>query len=136
MRAETLAACLAAAIAAPAAAQDNLLPDNLTSASAIASAAQSLAQAGQDKLLVRDLLGQPLTGSDGATVGTIENFAVIPGGRIIAVIVSTGDGTRIAVPYTAVKVASAAKAGLQASVPASELTGMPELQSLANALTN
>lgn len=137
MRPPFIAACLALA-AGPTAAQDGgVLPDNLTNASAIASAANSLAGAAQDKLLIRDLLGKQITGSDGNRLGTVENFAVIPGGRIVAAIVSTGGGTTIAVPYTALKVTRAAQqAQLQTTVPASELTGMSELKSLANNLTN
>jgi ribosomal 30S subunit maturation factor RimM len=120
----------------PAAAQDGgPLPADLTSASAIASAATSLAEMVQDKLLIRDLLGKEITGSNGDRLGTVENLAVIPGGRIVAAIVSTDGGTRIAVPYTAIKVTRAAEqAQLQAKVPASELTGMSELSSLADSL--
>lgn len=73
----------------------------------------------------------------GDTVGTIEDFAVVPGGRIIAALVSAGDGTVIAVPYAAIKVANAAgTASLDVPVHASELQGMSELKSLANSLKN
>ena len=113
------------------------IPSSLTSASSIASAAQSLRDTGMDKLLIKDLIGKTLTGTDGNTIGTIENFAVVPGGRIIAAVVSTGDGATIAVPYAAIKVANAAgTANLHVSVPASELQEMNELRSLANSLTN
>ena len=134
MRIQALAAGLAF-VAAPACAQNTgMLPESLTSASSIASAAKTLQQAAQDKLLVRDLLGTQITGANGDTLGTVENFAVIPGGRIVAAIVSTGSGTMIAVPFTALKVANTGQQ-LQTTVPASELTGMSELQSLADSLT-
>ena len=113
------------------------IPDSLTSTSSIASAAQSLREAGMDKLLIQDLIGKTLSGTDGNTVGTIEDFAVVPGGRIIAALVSTGDGTVIAVPYAAIKLANAAgTASLHVPVRASELQGMSELKSLANSLKN
>jgi PRC-barrel domain len=130
----TLGACLACGLALPALGQDLPdIPDSLTDASAIASAADTLAGAAQDKVLVADLIGQSLTGADGQTVGTVEDLAAIPGGRLVAAIVSTGDGTRIAVPYAALQMSSAAQ-GLTATVPASELTGMSELRSLAQSL--
>lgn len=113
------------------------IPDSLTSTSSIASAAQSLREAGMDKLLIQDLIGKTLSGTDGNAVGTIEDFAVVPGGRIIAALVSAGDGTVIAVPYAAIKVVNAAgTASLHVSVRASELQGMSELRSLANSLKN
>jgi sporulation protein YlmC with PRC-barrel domain len=113
------------------------LPDSLTDASSIASAAQALSEAGMDRLLIKDLIGKELTGSDGNTIGTVEDFAVIPGGRIIAALVSTSDGTRLAVPYAAIRVANAAtSASLQVPISASELLDMGELQSLASSLTD
>ena len=118
----------------PVVAQDLPSPGDLTSASSIASAAQTLAGQAGDRVLVRDLLGKELKGADGNTVGTVEDLAVIPGGRVIAAIVSTGEGSRIAVPFAAVKLAGSASE-LQVSVPASELTGLTELQSLAQSLT-
>lgn len=113
------------------------IPDSLTSASSLASAAQTLREAEMKRLLIKDLLGKKLSGADGSTVGTIENFAVIPGGRIIAALVSTDDGTMIAVPYAAIKVANAAGAvDLNIPVPASEIQGMSELRSLASSITD
>ncbi len=113
------------------------IPDSLSNASSIASAAQSLGEAGAEKLLIKDLIGKTLTGADGNTVGRVENFVVIPGGRIVAALVSTGEGSTIAVPYAAIKMADAAEAAnLTAQIPASELSGMSELKSLAEAFTN
>ena len=140
MRHAFLCTCALWLLAGPAVAADDTLPGvsgSLTNASDLASAAQDLAGMAQDRLLIKDLLGRKLTGNDGETVGTIENFVVIPGGRLVAAVVETGDGTRIAVPFAAVKLASAAQgAGVQATLPASELKGMSELKSLADSLTN
>ncbi|WP_299823268.1 PRC-barrel domain-containing protein [uncultured Jannaschia sp.] len=113
------------------------IPDNLTDAASIASAAKSLSEIGMDKLLIKDLIGKKLTGGDGNTVGTIENFVVVPGGRVIAALISSDDGTTIAVPYAAIKVANAAgTASANVSVPATELQGMSELRSLADSMTD
>lgn len=122
------------ALGVPASAQDLPTFDDLTSASAIASAAESLESKLGDRLLVRDLLGKELKGADGESVGTIEDLAVVPGGRVIAAIVSTGDGSRIAVPFAAVKLADSASR-VEVPVAASELTGMSALGSLATALS-
>ena len=123
-------------VAAPVAAQDLPdLPHQLSDASSIASAAQTLSGQVGDKLLIRDLLGKELTGSGGEVVGTVENLVAIPGGRLIAALVSTESG-QIAVPFAAIKVVGAAESsGLEVPVPASELTGMAELRSLAESLT-
>jgi hypothetical protein len=119
---------------APAAAQDGS-GQTITDPAALASAAKNLAGQAADRFLVRDLLGQKLTGVDGNTVGTVRNLVVVPGGRIVAVLVETGDGTRLAVPFTAVKLAgSGSAAPLSATVSASELKGMQELKSLAQSL--
>lgn len=121
-------------LAAPASAQD--LPsslDDLTDASSIASAAQTLVEQAEDRILVRDMLGKEIKGSDGETIGTVENLAVVPGGRIVAAIVDTGQDSRIALPFAAVKLAGSASA-LEVPVPASELTGMSALRSLADSL--
>lgn len=113
------------------------LPDSLTDAAGIASAAQTLGEAAMDRLLIKDLIGTELTGSDGNSVGTIEDFVVIPGGRIVAALIETGDGTRLAVPFAAVKVVNAAsQVGLEVPVGASELQGMGELRALASSLTD
>lgn len=140
MRHHLNAVCLVAfAWSSIAAAQDMPvdIPDSLTSAASIASAAQTLHKAGMDKLLVKDLIGKTLTGAEGDTIGTIENFAVIPGGRIIAALISLGDGTMIAVPYAAIQVANAAGvAAPNVPISASDIQGMSELRSLASSLTD
>lgn len=119
----------------PSAAQDLPSPGDLTSASGIASAARNLAGEAEDRLLVRDLLGKELKGADGNTLGTVEDLAVIPGGRVVAAIVSTGNGKRIAVPFAAVKLAGTGSS-LEVPVAASDLAGRAELRSLAESLSD
>ena len=103
-------------VGSAAAAQDGPLGNlgDLTSASAIEKAASQLEQQIKNSVLIKDLLGKSLKGADGATLGTVVNFAVAPGGRLVAALVETGDGTRLAVPFAAVKVVGKAKdAGLE-----------------------
>jgi sporulation protein YlmC with PRC-barrel domain len=138
MRSHLAVASLAPLAWAPLAAAQEMpveLPDSLTDASGIASAARTLAEAGADRLLLADLIGQEIIGSDGSTVGTVEDFVATPGGRVVAALVSMPDGTRLAVPYAAIKVVGAAEtAGLEVPVTASELQEMGELRSLAESL--
>jgi sporulation protein YlmC with PRC-barrel domain len=102
----------------------------------VAEAAKKLAKQAQDRFLIADLIGQELTGRDGKTVGTVQNFAVAPGGRILAAVVTRPDGTRIAVPFSAVKLAGTlAKPRIEAVLSAAELKGMAELEALAGSLT-
>ncbi len=86
---------------------------------------------------MRDLLGTNVTGPGGSTIGTVADLVVIPGGRIIAAIISTKDKKtgRIPVPFSIVKVSNTAgKLGLALPVSVSELKGMKEIQSLAQAV--
>lgn len=109
------------------------------SADAIARAAQDaldLAKgAASDSLLIKDLLGRTVTGPDGTEIGTVENFMVVPGGRIVAAVLQTsgGESRRIAVPFSLVKLSGTAdKLSLQATLQ--ELQNMPAIQSLTAAL--
>lgn len=132
-RAVALILCGAAPVAAQ---QVPTGPVDVGSISELASMAQDVGAMAADKLLVRDMLGQPLLGEGGETVGTVEDFVVVPGGRIVAALVETQDGSRIAVPFTAVKLGQAASSGMmQVPLPASELTGAEALRSLASQLT-
>jgi len=123
---------------APALAQDSLLnaaAEQMNAgdmASAAREAADTLAEAAKNRILIEDLFGTEITGPGGETIGTVDNLAVIPGGQIVAALVQTRDGQRIAVPFKAVKLSRAA-GKLAASLPVglSELQGMEELQSLA-----
>ena len=122
--------------AAPAVAQMSALPEEITSPSALESAAQTLANEGQDSVLIRDLLGKPIVGEGGSEIGTVENFAVVPGGGLAAAIVRTPDGGQLAIPFKAVKVGSAAgSAPMQVPFAASEVMGMSALSSLADTLS-
>jgi hypothetical protein len=76
-----------------------------------------------------------VAGPEGEPLGTIEDLAAIPGGRLVAALMTLEDGTPIAVPYAALKVTGARDA-LEATLPvaAEELSGMAELRDLAAAL--
>ncbi len=101
-------------------------------ASAAQKAIEALPSAAKDKLLVKDLLGAQVIEPGGSTVGIVEDLVVIPGGRVIAAIISTAKDTgRIPIPFAVVKVShSAGKLGLTLPVSISELRGMKEIQSL------
>ena len=121
----------------PASAQDPLadLPDP-TSPDALREVASRLGEEAKDRALIADLLDKTLKGSDGDTIGKVRDFVLVPGGRLIAAIVETTDGPRIALPFTAVKlVGSAQSRGLEVPLTASEVSEMEELESLADSLT-
>ncbi|MGJ3264302.1 MAG: PRC-barrel domain-containing protein [Salinarimonas sp.] len=109
-RSPILSPCLAARLAAalvlaagPALAQDVTSPEDVTGA--LSDATSALAEAGEDALLVRDLLGMELANPSGETAGTVRDFVVVPGGRLVAALVETPDGTRVPVPFAAIKLA-------------------------------
>jgi ribosomal 30S subunit maturation factor RimM len=128
---------LLAALILPAAAwgQGIDLPDEIAGSEAMAQAATTIAEAGADKVLIADLIGMEVAGPEGEPLGTIEDLAAIPGGRLVAALMTLEDGTPIAVPYAALKVTGARDA-LEATLPvaAEELSGMAELRDLAAAL--
>jgi hypothetical protein len=102
--------------------------------SAAKSAAETLTSAAQDKLPVKDILGADVSRPGGKTIETVENFVVIPGGRVVAAIMATdAKGTgRIPVPLSMVKVPhTAGKLGLTLPVGLSKLKNMKEIQTLA-----
>ncbi len=121
--------------AGPVAAQSSGPPGDL--ASAAQNAIQALPSAAKDKLLVKDLLGAKVVGPGGNPVGTVEDLVVVPGGRVVAAIISTkakGAG-RIPVPFSAVKLSrTAGTLGLTLPVEVSKLRAMKEIQSLADQL--
>ena len=120
----------------PVAAQMPSLPQEITSTSALESAARAITEASGEKLLIRDLLDKPIVGSGGSEIGTVTNFAVVPGTGMVAAIVETPDGGRLAIPLKAVKVGSAAgSAPLEVPFAASEVRGMSALSSLADTLS-
>ena len=130
------AAILALTLPFAASAQDALeLPDEIAGSEAMASAARSILDAGMDKILIADLVGTTIEGPEGEALGTVENLVAVPGGRLVAALMTLEDGTRIAVPYQALKVQGAAET-LKAMLPvrADEPSGMDELKDLAAAL--
>ena len=135
MRALGPALVLALALPCAAPAQDLDLPEEVAGSEALARAATTIAEAGVDKVLVADLIGLEVRGPGGEPLGTVEDLAAIPGGRLVAALMSLEDGTRIAVPYAALKVAGA-RGTLEATLPmsAEELGGMRELKELAASL--
>ncbi len=139
-----LAACFAALPlgAAPVLAQNpisqtagQMAPGDV--ASAAAKAAQVLRSVAKDKLLVRDLLGAPVSEPGGGKVGTVADLVVIPGGRVVAALISTKDKNmgRIPVPFSAAKVThTAGKLGMTLPVSLSDLKRMKEVQSLTQVI--
>jgi len=106
-------------------------------ASAATEAAKALGSAAQDKLLVRDLLGAPVSGPGGGTVGTIADLVVIPGGRVVAAIIAARDKEigRIPVPFSVAKIShTTGKLGLTLPISLSDLRGLKEIESLAEAI--
>lgn len=67
---------------------------------------QALRSAAKDKLLVKDLLGVRVTDPGESTIGTVKDFVLILGGRIVAATISTMDkkAGHIPVPLSVAKV--------------------------------
>lgn len=125
------------AAAAPAAAADGVpdAVDEIGSASELGDAAEKAVNEAEDSLLIKDLLGKEVKGVDGDTIGEIENFVVVPGGRIVAALVETDDGTMLALPMAALKLAATADdAGIEVPVPASEVVDLDKLKESAEKL--
>lgn len=117
MRGPATLACafaLAYASAGPVLAQDKTSPDDF--AQTAGDAVATLRDAATEKVLIRDLLGQDVTGPSGRSLGTVENFAMIPGGRLVAIVLQLTDGDRVALPYQVLTVSTAAET-LELSVP-------------------
>ncbi|WP_372426064.1 PRC-barrel domain-containing protein [Salinarimonas chemoclinalis] len=131
-----LAALLAGAAplaAAPTLAQDAMPLEDL--GGAISDAASALEDAGEDALLVRDLLGMELTDPSGETAGTVRDFVVVPGGRLVAALVETPDGARVPVPFAAIKLADRGEtARATLSRPLSEVTASDGFEALEEAM--
>lgn len=111
------------------------LPDEIAGSEAVASAARTIVEAGADKVLLADLIGSEVAGPSGEALGTVEDLAAIPGGRLIAALVSLDDGTMVALPYQALKLDAAGEtARATLDLTAEELRALPELRELADAL--
>lgn len=135
-------AVLTAVCAAPASAQN--LPNSGSQGmpgglgAAASQAAQALGSAAKDKMMIKDLLGAQVTGPGGQVIGTVDNLAVVPGGRIVAALISTKDKNtgRLAVPFAAAKLsATAGKMGLQLPMTLSELQSNKDIQALTQTVT-
>jgi hypothetical protein len=136
MRALPAALALPLVAALPSLAQPSLdLPDEIDGADALAQAAGAVLEETENALLLADLIGREVTGPDGEALGTVEDLAALPGGRLVAALIALEDGPRIAVPYQALKVSRGADA-LEAALPvgADDLSGIPELEDLASGL--
>lgn len=119
-RAPVLAALALAVACSPALAQSDSAPTPTPRPDGMEEAANALRDAAENAILVRDLLGKEVADPSGESVGTIANLAVIPGGRIVAAILETPYGTRVPVPFAAVKVAAKASS-VSLTKPLSEL---------------
>lgn len=121
----------------PAAAQSGSSSQGSGFGGAVQSAIGSLTGAAKDKVLIKDLLGMKVSGPGGGTIGTVSDFAVLPGGRMIAALLTTADPKigQIAVPFTAIKIASSAKTvSLSLPMTLPELTGRADIQRLTAAV--
>ena len=104
-------------------------------AGAAKEAADTLKQAAADKLLVADMLGAEVTGPGGERLGTVENLAVVPGGKLVAAIIALEGGDKLPVPYRMVKVSRAQqKLGVTLPVSLEDLRGDEAVKALASAL--
>ncbi len=129
----TIAALAAAglALAAPAAAQEQEPGAAAAVPGPVGSAAKALRQAGENALYVGDLLGAEVTGPGESVVGTVENLVAVPGGQLVAIVVVTGEGERVPVPYKAVKVARTTdRLGLTLDVSLEDLKGRSAFSAL------
>jgi sporulation protein YlmC with PRC-barrel domain len=119
---------------APLAASGQSLPDPSALADRASEAAQSVRDIAGEHLLIASMIGREVIGPDGGAVGTVEDFAVLPGGNLVAAVVSRGDGARIALPWDAVKAGVAAGEPVGIPFTAAEIDGQEALRDLADAL--
>lgn len=142
MRIKLLAAALLVSAPVEALSQASGLLDSLSDPSSITDAAvtavDTMRSQASEHLLASNILGQEVTGPGGDTVGTIEDLVVVPGGKLVAVLIKPRDGEPIALPYQALKASAVASAGdsLGFSLPVSleEARGMQSLQDLTSAI--
>ena len=103
--------------------------------SAATAAAEALKGAAEAKLLIADLIGADVTGPDDRKLGTVDDLVAVPGGRIVAAVLSVEGGERLPVPFGLVKVANAADAsGVSLPVTLDELRADEAIRTLADAL--
>ncbi|CUH33554.1 PRC-barrel domain protein [Jannaschia seosinensis] len=117
----------------PASAQS--LPDRQDVLSSATDVASEIADAAEDRLLIADILGREMIGADGNSIGTVENFVVLPGGNLVAAVIARKDGSRIALPWKAVQ-AGLAVEGSDITLPMSgeEIDGSEPLRKLTDSL--
>ena len=104
---------------------------------AVQSAVGALTGAAKDKVLIKDLLGMKVSDPGGGVIGTVSDFAVLPGGRMIAALLTTADPKigKIAVPFTAMKISRTAKTvSLSLPMTLPELAGRGDIQRLTTAV--
>ena len=142
MRHAVAATVLLVVSVSPALAEDANPVEALTDPTAISDAAASgleaLQDASADKVMVSAMMGRKVRGPGGETLGTLEDLVVIPGGKIVAILVRPDEGEPVALPYQALKVSGAAsaagEAGLSLPVGLDEARAMEGMQALTSAV--
>ncbi|WP_420391268.1 PRC-barrel domain-containing protein [Acuticoccus sp.] len=128
-----LAAAAVLLLAPSALAQPQPAVADLTGAAS--GAVDALSDAAEDRLRIADVLGASVTGPSGETVGTVEDLVAIPGGRLVAVILSLEDGGRLGVPYQTLAVSRTSDAlGLSLPVGIDDLRQNETVSQLSSAL--
>ena len=103
--------------------------------SAAEAAAEALKGAAEARLLIADLIGAEVTGPGDGRLGTVDDLVAVPGGRIVAALLSVEGGGRLPVPFELVKVAEAAdSAGVSLPVTLEELRADEAVATLSKAL--
>jgi sporulation protein YlmC with PRC-barrel domain len=89
---------------------------------------------GADVLLIADLLGREVVGPDGGSLGTVEDFVLIPGGNLVAALIARPDAPTIALPYEAVSAGVAVNGPVEIPMTGAEIDGSEALARLSRAL--
>jgi sporulation protein YlmC with PRC-barrel domain len=110
------------------------VPDAAAITEGAASLAAELAGTAADHVLIADMLGAEVIGVDGTPIGTVEDFAALPGGNLVAAVVVRDGGGRIALPWDAVKTGVAAGEAIELPMTEAELDGAGTLRDLTAAL--
>lgn len=118
------------------------LTDPAAIGDAASEAAELLGEKAKHKLLASEMIGRDVTGPGGDTIGTVEDLVVVPGGKVVAILVKPPGGQSgkpVALPYQALKVSAAGKAagkaGLSLPVGLDEARGIKGMQALTEAVT-
>ena len=140
MRHTVLAATLIVPTALSAQTAGTDVAQTLSDPSAIADsaskAASTLTGKAKEHVLVRQMLGQQVTGPGGDVLGTLDNLVVVPGGQVVAVVVKPEQGQPVVLPYQALKVSAASSAseklGLTLPMSLKEAKDMSAIQDLTS----